>query len=388
MKQEMISFLLSFQNEITNLCKFLYENPEESYKEEKASRYICNLLQEHNFNIVSNYLNIPNSFYATKGSGHPKICYLCEYDAVKELGHITGHNALASISISASLALGKIIDKINGSVILIGCPGEYLGGTKSLMAKQGTFDDIDIVMECHPDINTHESGSSFAIMPLAIQFNGTSGLSHLNNNTYSSLDALLLTINNINSLIKFFPSDVKINYIISKGGYSPLVIPDKVEAQFYIRAKSSKNAELIENNLRGIAEVISKLTKIQHLSTVFETPNEELSTNNTLNRLYINNLKENGIIDISGPKNINAGLSIGIVSKKVPCIHPFISIINNKEISYGSKEFAKATTSEFAISQITKSALALACTGVDIILKEELLTEIRNEFYNKSKEEY
>jgi metal-dependent amidase/aminoacylase/carboxypeptidase family protein len=76
MKQEMISFLSSIENEIDDLCKFLYSNPEESYKEIKSSQYICNLLEKYNFEITKDYLDISNSFYAIKGSGYPKIFFL------------------------------------------------------------------------------------------------------------------------------------------------------------------------------------------------------------------------------------------------------------------------------------------------------------------------
>lgn len=383
MKQEMITFINLIENEIYDLCKYLYTNPEESYKEEKASKYICALLEKYNFNITNNYLNIENSFKATYGNGHPKICYLCEYDSVKDKGHITGHNALTSISVAASLSLSTTINKIGGSVVLIGCPGEYLGGTKNIMTRQGAFDDIDIVMECHPHINTCESGTSKAIIALKVTYSGTSGLAFLNQNTYSSLDALLLNINIVNSLSKSFPEDVTLNYIISKGGYSPLLIPDECEAQFYIRAKDTTTAEFIEGQLRDISCHVSKLTGINGNTSLYEPPNEELITNKVLNRLFNNNLKESGIINIDPPKNIDAGLSIGIVSKKVPCIHPYISMIDtNKAIKYGTKEFANCTLDKTAFNNIKKSALALALTGSDIIAKEHLLSEIRTEFHS------
>ena len=70
MKQEMISFLTKHFNDIKNICEYLYKNPEESYKEEKSSSYICEVLKKYNFNIKKNYLDIPNSFYASKGSGY------------------------------------------------------------------------------------------------------------------------------------------------------------------------------------------------------------------------------------------------------------------------------------------------------------------------------
>ena len=146
MKQEMISFFYKIESEINDLCNYLYLNPEESYKEFKSCAYICELLNKYGFNIEKNYLNISNSFYATKGTGYPKICYLCEYDAIVNEGHITGHNALSSMSVAAALTLGNIVEKIGGTVILICCPGEYLGGTKATMVKQGTFDDIDVCL--------------------------------------------------------------------------------------------------------------------------------------------------------------------------------------------------------------------------------------------------
>ena len=202
MKQEMITFLSQNQSVLKDLCTFLYNNPEESYKEFKASSYICNLLNNYKFNITKNYLDIPNSFYAIKGNGHPKICYLCEYDAIFNEGHLTGHNALTTMSIGASILLGSIIDKLNGSIIVIGCPGEYLGGTKNIMVKQKAFEDIDIVMECHPDIITAESGTSSSIIPLSIKFKTESTFSFLSRNKYTSLDAILLMFNIINNIKK------------------------------------------------------------------------------------------------------------------------------------------------------------------------------------------
>ena len=44
------------------------------------------------------FLDLDTAFYAKKGNGYPKICFLCEYDAIKSKGgHITGHNLLTTI---------------------------------------------------------------------------------------------------------------------------------------------------------------------------------------------------------------------------------------------------------------------------------------------------
>jgi len=325
---------------------------------------------------------LETSFYASKGNGYPKICFLCEYDAVPEEGHITGHNLVATTSIAASIALGNIIDKIGGTSILIGCPGEYLGGTKSIMVKQGIFDDIDVVMMTHPDLTTCESGTSSAIIPLKINFIGNSGLSFLNNDVYTSLDAVLLTFNILNALLKGFPKEVEINSILSQGGYTPLMLPLESEAKFYIRANNTEMATLAENKLREIVKDVSNLIHVKHTISLYEPPNEELLTNRTLNRLFSHNLKENGEITIGAPKNVHSGLSIGAVSRKVPCIHPYYRITEDASIKYGSKAFGDCTISKFAMDQCIKASAALASTAFDLIEKNDLLSEVKEEFYN------
>lgn len=383
MKQEMISYLSTCSDDIYELCKYLYNNPENSYKEIKGCKYISDFLSKYNFNVENNFLNLATSFRATKGTGYPKVCFLCEYDAVPGEGHLTGHNLLTATSISAALALGKIIDKIGGSLILIGCPGEYLGGTKSIMVKQGVFDDIDVVLLAHPDVVTSESGSSSAIIPLSIKYIGHNGLSFLNKGIYTSLDGILLTFNILNSLLKGFPEDVEINSILSKGGSTPLLIPLESEAKFYIRSKEMDVAKIAESKLREIAIYVSKLIRVQYSISLYEPENEELITNVVLNRLFSHNLKENGIINIDAPRDISAGLSLGLVSKTVPCIHPYISIVGDRDIKYGTKEFAESTISKHAMEQCTKAALSLAFTGYDILTQETLLSEVKNEFYKK-----
>ena len=385
MKQKVISFLSTCSDDIKNLCTYLYENPETSYNEIKACNYICNLLSKYNFEVEKNFLDIENAFIAKKGKGHPKICYLCEYDAIKDEGHITGHNLVTTMSVSASLALSDIIEEIGGSVILIGCPGEYLGGTKGTMVKQGAFDDIDIVMQAHPDVLTCESGSSSSIIPLGLKFESENKLSFLNKNSYNSLDAVLLTLNTLNSLKKGFPNNLEINSIISNGGYTTLLLPSNSEIKFCIRASNTKTANYAYDLIRKIANHVTKLMDIPNTFFLYEPPNKELVTNRTLSRLFSHNLKENGIININSSRDIYAGLSIGDVSHKVPCIHPYISIIDNDNIKYGCSDFAKATLSPFALKQCNIVAVSLALTAIDIIEHQSLLNEIKAEFFKCTK---
>ena len=386
MRQEVISYLSTEKEALFNLCKFLHDNPEDSYKEYDACKYICNFLRDRDFDVREKFLDLDTAFYAKKGNGYPKICFLCEYDAIKSKGgHITGHNLLTTISITSALGLSKVIDKSGGTVILIGCPGEYLGGTKSTYARQGIFDDIDVVLTAHPDIVTSESGTSKAIIPLKVTFKGHDGLSFLDFDSFTSLDGTMLTFNVINALSKGFCKKANIHTILSQGGVTPLLRPVESEGKLYIRSESTKTAKCIENKIRNLVACISDTMNLESCVELYEPPNEELLSNQVLNRLYSHNLKENGIINIGKPRDIDAGLSLGTVSHKVPCIHPYINIVDNVNIDYGTKEFADATISSFAQEQALSASYALISTALDLIESDFLLSEVK-ETFNMSKE--
>ncbi|ELC8396927.1 M20 family peptidase [Clostridium perfringens] len=386
MRQEVISYLSTEKEALFNLCKFLHDNPEDSYKEYDACKYICNFLRDRDFDVREKFLDLDTAFYAKKGNGYPKICFLCEYDAIKSKGgHITGHNLLTTISITSALGLSKVIEKSGGTVILIGCPGEYLGGTKSTYVRQGIFDDIDVVLTAHPDIVTSESGTSKAIIPLKVTFKGHDGLSFLDFDSFTSLDGTMLTFNVINALSKGFCKKANIHTILSQGGVTPLLRPTKSEGKLYIRAESTKTAKCIENKIRNIVACISDTMNLESCVELYEPPNEELLSNQILNRLYSHNLKENGIINIGKPRDIDAGISLGTVSHKVPCIHPYINIVDNGNIDYGTKEFADATISSFAQEQALSASYALISTALDLIESDFLLSEVK-ETFNISKE--
>lgn len=386
MRQEVISYLSTEKEALFNLCKFLHDNPEDSYKEYDACKYICNFLRDRYFDVREKFLDLDTAFYAKKGNGYPKICFLCEYDAIKSKGgHITGHNLLTTISITSALGLSKVIEKSGGTVILIGCPGEYLGGTKSTYVRQGIFDDIDVVLTAHPDIVTSESGTSKAIIPLKVTFKGHDGLSFLDFDSFTSLDGTMLTFNVINALSKGFCKKANIHTILSQGGVTPLLRPVESEGKLYIRAESTKTAKCIENKIRNLVACISDTMNLESCVELYEPPNEELLSNQVLNRLYSHNLKENGIINIGKPRDIDAGLSLGTVSHKVPCIHPYINIVDNVNIDYGTKEFADATISSFAQEQALSASYALISTALDLIESDFLLSEVK-ETFNMSKE--
>jgi amidohydrolase len=384
MKQEIITYLSTVKDTLCNISKYIYDNPEESFHEYKAVKCIKDILIDNNFRVSENFIDIPTSFYAEYGSGHPKICYICEYDEVKGKGHITGHNLMATMSLGAALSLSKVIDKLQGSIIVIGCPGEYLGSSKLTMVKQGVFNDIDVVLTAHPHVSTCDNSTSPAILPICIKYTGKSPCNSLSDTSYSALDAFIFTITGLNQITKKFSKDISLEGITVNGGNTSSVLSNNFESRFCISAKSIKSAQQAEIKINELVNSISSLMDIDGKVSYYEFPYESLLINKTLSRIFSHNLKEQGIIDNEGTQEIQTGLSLGNVSHIVPCLHHYISICEDKNIQYCSEDFGKSTITQYAFDRMLQTAEALAITGLDILLKEELLNEVRNEFYSNN----
>ncbi|GAA0743885.1 M20 family peptidase [Clostridium oceanicum] len=386
MKQRIVSYLDTIKNELFNISKYLYENPEESFKEFKACDYLSNLLEKHDFKVKKNYLDIPTSFCGTYGSGYPKICFFCEYDTPNKENHISGHNLISEMSIGAALSLSKVIDNFSGTIIVIGCPGEFLSGSKVTLAKQGAFKDIDVGLMAHPDVITCESDKSMAIIPMKMTFKGENTISYENPNIFSSLNGFLYTFNSINLLKKCYKDEFHIDKLNIKSGENPYNLSNTTKVSFYIRAKNINLATKIENKIRKIVKHTEEILDLDCNICFYELPYRELITNKTLSRIFSHNLKESGIIDLCGSKNTVSGLSLGTVSHYIPCIHPYISIVDKtNNIDYFSKEFASNTLSNYAQNRTLKATQALALTALDLIENRELLNDVKNEFFNKIK---
>ena len=139
----------------------------------------------------------------------------------------------------------------------------------------------------------------------------------------------------------------------------------------------------LENKIHEFVRYTSKLMNVKSDIHYHEMPSDELKTNSTISRLFSHNLKESGLIKIDPPRDTHLSLSLGSVSHIVPTIRPFISICEDSSINPYSKEFVKATTSEYTKENVLKAIEAFAYTGLDIIEREDLLRESLLELNSK-----
>ncbi|MGL4656026.1 MAG: M20 family peptidase [Sarcina sp.] len=383
MKQDAISYLSTKQEELFNLSKQILSAKENSYNEYQTSNCICNYLENYGFKIEKNFQNIDTAFKATFGNGHPIICLPCEYDAVENKGHLTGHNLLCQIQIGAGISLAHILPKLKaeGTIIILGCPGEYLGGSKETFLRQGVFDEIDAVLSVQPNIINSEVKTSAAVIPIEISFKSSYKLSFSRDCEYNSLDASLMLCNILKVLEKGFNChESHIDYVISENTKDPFVKANDSTIKLLIRAKNMCQAKLIKDKIQSITNYIGTLLDIDATTSLYQPPSYPLTPSPTLSRILTNNFKESGIIDIKENTTLHDGLSIGSISTKVPTVNHLISIVGDDPlIKYGTLDFAKATLTPKALETVQKVTAAIFCTAIDLLEAPHLLAEAKIE---------
>ena len=64
------------QEELIDLAKKIWENPEMSFQEVKASQWIAEFLEKEGFAVERAYAGVPTALRAVWGSGKPVIGFL------------------------------------------------------------------------------------------------------------------------------------------------------------------------------------------------------------------------------------------------------------------------------------------------------------------------
>lgn len=357
--------------ELCEISDFIYHNPELGNEEYKAVEKLTSFLQEHNFEIETEFLGIKTAFRATYDSNKegPTIGYLCEYDALPEIGHGCGHNMIGAMSAGAGVILSKVLDEIGGKIIVYGTPAEETNGAKVIFAEQGVFDELYVAMMVHPSDKSIESGTSMALYPLQFTYTGkTAHAASCPQDGVNALNSVIQLFNGIDALRQHVPPDVRMHGIITNGGVAANIVPDKAVAQFYFRASTKEILDDVLVKVKNIAQGAALMTGSKLEMTRYELPNDNLKTNKSLSEAFSKNLRKLGVKDIYEAKDTGSS-DIGNVSHKTPTIHPYIGI-SNCNVTGHSVNMADATITPFAHERLLIGTLALAYTGYDVLMNK------------------
>jgi len=356
----------------------IHKHPEIRFEEGRACGLLCKELRARGFKVRRPVAGMDTAFVATapraKGAG-PRVAFLCEYDALPELGHACGHNLIATASLGAGLALAEV--GYPGTVIVMGTPGEEGGGGKRMMIEAGLFKGIGAALMFHPSFKDEVGERMMAIQELEVAFKGRAAHAAARpEDGINALDAVISVFNSMNALRQHIKDDARLHGIIIDGGARPNIVPERAACLFYLRAQDQGYLdELVKkflNAVKGAELATGAKAKVSYISSY-----KSRKVNIPLCEAVKRNLEALGRRPV-GPTGAKATVSsdIGDVSQVVPAAHPFIAI--GKGITYHTRGFADAARSKKGQEAMIVAAKALAMTAIDLALEKGLMDKVKN----------
>ena len=94
----------AYQQTLIDLSHRIHDHPELGFAEEKASRWITEVLVDAGLHVEAGICDLPTAFRARAGSGPFHVAICAEYDALPKIGHACGHNLMAAMATGAGIA--------------------------------------------------------------------------------------------------------------------------------------------------------------------------------------------------------------------------------------------------------------------------------------------
>ena len=346
MKEAIQKTVEGFLPELWAMSREMYENPEPGLEEINSSRLLREWLTRQGFAVEENFHGLPTAFRAVYGSGKPVIGFLCEYDALPEVGHGCGHDLIGVISAGAAAALKETVDTHGGTLVVYGTPDEEITCTKVQLTDEGAFDELDVALMLHPYQKTCGRMGSIGIYPVQYEFFGKK--CHANeagpgSDCINALDAAVTAYLNISQAKQYL--DANIYGIINNGGTLPNIIPDYASLRYYIRCdeewKTRRAVERVTHCAQGAADSVGAELKI----TQYLCPTQTLLLNEPLLQAFEENMTALGEPVVVEEGN-RLSTDAGNVSFRVPTLHGMIGIHSCKGLDLHTEEFAAQTVTE------------------------------------------
>lgn len=303
------------------LALTIWEYAELGYLETESSNLLQQTLSESDFKITSGIAGIPTAFVAEYSNGGPVIGILAEFDALPglsqnntpyreslgaEAGHACGHHLFGAGSVQAAIAIRYWLERTNtkGTIRLYGTPAEEGGSGKVYIARDGYFDDVDVVLHWHPDdSNRAHYSSSNGNKSAKFKFKGISAhAAGAPQNGRSALDGVEAMNMMVNMMREHMDEEARIHYVITKGGLAPNVVPEEAEVYYYVRHPEVEGVKELFNRVVMTAEGAAKGTETQMTYEVMHG-NYPLMPNKTLSSLIDEELNMLGGITYNEEEN-------------------------------------------------------------------------------------
>ena len=367
------------RDELTEISLDIHSHPELAMEEAQASKRLADCLEARGFAVERGAFQMETAFRARWGEGPVTIAYLCEYDALPEIGHACGHNLIATAGLGAALGLKAAVSPDAVTLLVLGSPAEEDIGGKAIMIERGAFEGVDVAMMAHPSPVDIADPPMYGVEQCEAVYRGRAAHASVAPETgVNALDGLVLAYQGIAQLRQHIRRDSRIHGIITYGGSAPNVVPDRAEAKFLVRALQPAYLDELKQRVVKCFRAGAEASGAE--LTITWAPYTYLPMNNNaaLAAVYRANAESVGRKFLPIPVESTGSTDMGNVSWVVPSIHPTFSVgafaLNH------TPGFTEVCATDAAHKSMLEVAQALAMTGVDIVLNPELLREAKEAF--------
>ena len=373
------SAVAAARDDLIDISLDIHSHPELAMNETRASALLADRLEARGFAVERATFGLDTAFRARWGEGPVTIAYLCEYDALPEIGHACGHNLIATAGLGGALGLKGAISPDAVTLLVLGTPAEEDIGGKAIMIARGAFEGIDTALMAHPAPFDIDVPPMYGVEQCEVTYRGRAAHASVAPETgINALDGLVTAYQTVAQLRQHMRRDARVAGIITYGGSAHNVVPDRAEGRLEVRAlRPAYLADLKARVIRcfeGGAQASGADLEVKWSEFVYEPMNN----NAVIAAAYKANAQTLGRKFLEIPVDSTGSSDMGNVSWVVPSIHPTFAIgamgLNH------TPGFTQISATDAAHESMLQVAQALAMTGVDLVLDADLLSRAQREF--------
>ena len=273
---------------VQEITDSLFSFSELGYHEFESAKYITDLLEKGGFRVKNGVAGMPTAFVAEWGSGKPVIGFMADIDGLPETsqtpgvayhrplieggpGHGEGHNGGQAVNVTAALVVKELLEKhkMQGTIRVYPGIAEELLGSRTYMAREGLFNDLDVMLCAHVStkFSTNYGIRGLALVSTQYTFRGRSA--HGAGSPWmgrSALDAVELMNSGWNYRREHLRLQQRSHYVITHGGDQPNVVPPVATVWYFFRELDYPNVK----ELHALGTKIAKGAAMMTDTTVSE----------------------------------------------------------------------------------------------------------------------
>lgn len=386
MKENLYQLIEEQREKLWAMADQIHDDPEYDGEEYHAAALLEDYLEQNGFAVERGLGQWPTAFRATwsQGEGGPRIGLLCEYDALRGLGHGCGHHMQGPCICGTAVALKNAGFTQPFSLVVYGTPAEETRSAKVTMWEDGCFRDIDVALMMHGGPDTCVDEKSLALTNYIVEFKGQGAHAALApEKGRSALDALLLAFQGVEFLREHVREDTRMHYTITESPGPTNVVPARAVGEFSLRSYSR---EVLNGVCRRFEQIIQGAALMADVD--YEITWEKSLDNKVpclaLNDIIMDNAQACGAPGIAPPRKKTGSTDFGNVTNHMPgcCIR--VQFVPTGTSSH-TQTFVDAGKTQAAHDAILYGAKTLAGTACDLICKPELVQTLWADFEQAKK---